>query len=103
MQGNLDGDDMGNDNRTLFTHMRTDPNAPKHAILGAAVTTIVLVVAYLTHTQHPLILAFLAPFALGVAIEIIQRIQGGTNTNRESMMDILTTGFWYLTIFAWGI
>jgi len=84
-----------NDNTSLITHMRTDPNAPKHAAIGSVSSAIgVLLAGFIGW------MAFAAPFILplmaGIGIEIVQRVQGGTNTNRESLMDIGTTWLWPL-------
>jgi len=84
-----------NDNRNIITHMRTDPNAPKHAAIGAAASGVGVICALLfggVATVAPLLLPLLA----GIGIEIVQRLQGGTNTNREAMLDALTTWLWPL-------
>jgi len=83
-----------NDNTNLLTHMRTDPNAPKHQILGAMGCVIGLMTFGING-------AILAPLVVGLAIEVNQRIYGGKNTLRESVMDTLTTWLWWLAPLAW--
>jgi len=82
-----------NDNRNLIAHMRTDPNAPKHAAIGAACSAGGAVVFGVAG-------ALLLPLLAGIGIEIVQRMQGGTNTTRESIMDALTTWLWPIYYIA---
>jgi len=84
-----------NDNRNLITHMRTDPNAPKHAAIGAGASIAGLFGGLLIGIGA-WIGMLLFPLFAGISIEVIQRLQGGKNTNRESIMDILTTWLWPL-------
>jgi len=75
--------------------MRTDPNASKHAAIGSCMSAVGVLCAGFAGG-----LAWLAPLLFplcaGIGIEIIQRLQGGKNTNRESLLDILTTWLWPL-------
>lgn len=95
-----------NDNTTLLTHMRTDPNAPKHARIGmtvffvSATYTFALYFAVADADIAPLIIVpMLMPLLTGIAIEGIQRIADGKNTNRESYLDTLTTWLWPIYYF----
>jgi len=81
----------------LITHMRTDPNAPKHQIMGAMAC-----VAGLAACGWQA--ALLAPLFAGVGIELIQRVQriGKTqNTAGESVLDALVTGLWWIAPLGW--
>jgi predicted PurR-regulated permease PerM len=91
-----------NNNKTLITHMQTDPNAVKHATIGFGIFILVLVAGLIIFKELliPLVCSLLLPYVAGVCIEILQRFQGGTNTTRESVMDILTTGSWFIYPFA---
>jgi len=89
-----------NDNKTLITHMQTDPNAPKHAILGA-ISTVMCMIIFVFYNLSLIWISLIVPFIFGILIEIYQRFTGGTNTNRESFFDILTTGLWYLIPLSW--
>jgi len=83
-----------NDNTNLFTHMRTDPNAWKHAFIGFGMFLFGMSICTFIGLND--LAAIAAPLIAGIAIEIVQRIQGGTNTNRESFFDILTTWLFFL-------
>ncbi|RME58177.1 hypothetical protein D6779_07040 [Candidatus Parcubacteria bacterium] len=73
-----------NDNRNLLTHIKTDPNAKYHLLIGAVVGIIACL--------DPHVLApFFAALMVGIIIEVWQRGHGGKNTMRESIMDALTT------------
>jgi len=75
---------MSNDNRNLWTHIQTDPNASDHIALGA--------IAAVLGMLYPNDFAPLAAgIILGIAIEVWQRLHGGRNTLRESIMDAATT------------
>jgi len=76
-----------NNNKTLLSHMQTDPNAWKHALIGMTVSII-------GGIAGDFICIVLFPLIAGIGIEIKQRMQGGKNTNRESFMDALTTWLW---------
>ena len=73
-----------NDNHNLLTHIRTDQNAPTHLALGAMAGLTGLLTAW---CLAPLLLGL----TLGAAIEVWQRLRGGRNTLRESVMDAATT------------
>jgi len=83
-----------NNNKNLITHMQTDPNAYKHALIGMASSTIGCIAGHTVSKEASVICAVLFPLLAGIGIEVIQRMQGGKNTNRESFMDALTTWLW---------
>jgi len=74
--------------------MQTDRNARKHALIGMTASVIGGIAGYFNSMEASLICAVLFPLCAGIGIEIIQRVQGGKNTNRESIMDIGTTWMW---------
>jgi len=71
-------------NSNIFTHIRYDTNATKHIGIGAIVG---IVGAF---TGMPCV-PVTAALAAGITIEVYQRLTGGHNTMRESVMDALTT------------
>jgi len=71
-------------NSNLLTHIKHDKNAIKHIYIGAVVGGI----GALTHVA---IMPSIAALAAGISIEVYQRLTGGKNTLRESVMDALTT------------
>jgi len=92
--GDCDGDSDVNNNKTLITHMQTDPNAWKHSLIGMAASIVGGIAGHIVSMEAMLICVVLLPLCAGIGIEIIQRLQGGKNTNRESFMDALTTWLW---------
>jgi len=86
-----------NNNRNLITHIMSDPNAWKHMLIGFAVSLVAVLIAQ--WPLAPLVAAFLA----GVGIEVVQRLQGGRNSLRESTMDVLTTTIGGLPAFLWAV
>ena len=83
-----------NNNKTLLTHMQTDPNAYKHALIGMAASILGCIAGHIVSIKAAVLFAILCPALAGICIEIIQRTQGGKNTNRESLLDALTTWLW---------
>jgi len=91
--------------KVILSHMQTDPNAPKHMRLGAfaSLASVCLALLLTLNLNYALTAFFGCPFLMGLAIELVQRIQRigkAQNTNKESLLDVLVTGFWYLR--AWG-
>ena len=91
--------------------MKSDPNALKHADAGM-IAFFAGVLAFVT-LNMPFLLVFIAPFIMGVAIEIMQRFQrawrdskflgfthSGQNTIKESMLDVMQTGLFYVTFYV---
>jgi len=91
-----------NNNKTLITHMQTDPNASKHATIGFGVFLLTLCAGLIVSKELLLSTGcgLGMSFVAGLCIEILQRFQGGKNTFRESVMDMLTTGLWFVYPFA---
>ena len=94
-------------NKTLFTHIKTDPNAPMHQLLGMLSSVFALVVCTSLFGSIKIgIIGFIfGGFGTGVLIEITQRVQRigkAQNTVRESIMDALTTGLWPLILLRLG-
>lgn len=67
----------------IIDHMHSDKNTEEHARVALLVTMALLM---------PLLM--LIGFIVGVGIEIIQRLTGGQNTNKESLLDIAGTTLW---------
>ena len=95
----------------IIDHMKSDPNAVKHADAGM-IAFFVSVLAFVT-LGMPFVFVFIAPFIMGVVIEIVQRFQrafkdwkfvgfthSGQNTIKESVLDVMQTGFFYVTYYA---
>lgn len=72
-------------NRTILTHIATDPNAPKHLAIGCIVGLVSLL--FLQAWWPPIA----AAAGAGISIEIWQRMNGGRNSLRESIFDAMTT------------
>jgi len=89
-----------NNNKNLITHMQTDPNAYKHALIGMTSSIIGGIAGHIVSMEAMLICIVLFPLLAGIGIEIKQRMQGGKNTNRESFMDALTTWLWPVYPFS---
>jgi len=87
-----------NDNRNLFTHMRTDHNAWKHSLIGLVIAIVCLNAYAVLGGSVWLIAAFLVPFVAGVCIETIQWLERGAFQikEHESIYDVLTTWLWFL-------
>jgi len=83
-----------NNNKNLITHMQTDPNAWKHALIGMNASILGGIAGHIVSMAVSIVCAVLFPLVAGICIEIIQREQGGKNTMRESIMDALTTWIW---------
>jgi len=76
--------------KEMFAHMRTDPNAGKHARLGL-LGCVILLAPVLT----------LIGLVVGIAIEVVQRVQrlfSGEKQNhlQESVLDALGTSLFYI-------
>ncbi len=85
----------------ILEHMRTDPNASDHAQIGAlaSMVSFLLIGGITENMEYALWAFFLGGFVAGIGIESQQRWdrRGGTqNTWKESALDILVTGCWYL-------
>jgi len=85
--------------------MKSDPNALKHADAGFYASMTVLVALPIIGLLNTAIAALVAPFIIGVSIEIIQRIQryisdGKQNTFKENVLDTIQTGLWYVTFYV---
>lgn len=86
-----------NDNTNLFTHLRTDPNAWLHSFIGYAVFCLSTGFGFIfSASVYVLSIGSLLSLAAGISIEVWQRLHGGSNTNRESVMDTLTTWLFFL-------
>jgi len=83
-----------NNNKNLITHMQTDPNAWKHALIGMTASILGAIAGHIVSMEDAIICAVLLPLIAGICIEIIQRSEGGKNTMRESILDALTTWLW---------
>ena len=83
-----------NNNKNLITHMQTDPNAWKHALIGMTASILGGVAGHVISIEAAILFVALCPALAGICIEIIQRSEGGKNTNRESLLDALTTWLW---------
>lgn len=69
----------------IINHMKTDPNAGKHARLGLLGCIILLA---------PLL--WTIGLAVGIGIELAQKLQGGQNSPKESFLDALGTSLWFI-------
>jgi len=89
-----------NNNLNIINHMRTDPNAIKHSVIGCLSSGIGAFGACLAPYQLvPMFIVSIVvlPLLAGISIEIIQRLQGGKNTRIESIFDAETTWLWPLS------
>lgn len=98
-------------------HAKHDLNAPKHMYLGALGSVLFGVSIFAGLLASPVFYSsitviiyvgagfVLGGFLTGIAIEVIQRIQrtgGIQNTVRESILDALVTGLWFIYIWHYG-
>jgi len=82
---------------SLLTHIKTDPNAPMHQILGAMACVAGL-------ASFGWLGAITAPLIVGISIELVQRVQRrgkSQNTIKESILDTLTTWLWWIAPLGW--
>jgi len=90
-----------NNNKTLTTHIKTDPNAIYHGLIGMCVSlsAFVLTAVLGCSMSFQLCLSMALPLLAGIGIEIVQRVfLNGKNTTRESIMDALTTWLWIYSL-----
>lgn len=87
----------------IVRHMRTDPNATKHMVLGFVgfVAVSVSFAPIVPTVWAALLCGLVAGYLTGIAIEVVQRIERRyvgvkQNTFRESVLDALVTGSWFL-------
>jgi len=81
----------------IIQHIKTDPNAPKHQILGAMACVVGL-------ASFGWLGAIIAPLLMGIGIELVQRAQligKAHNTIKESIFDALTTWLWWIAPLGW--
>ena len=83
-----------NNNKNLLTHMQTDPNAGKHALIGMTASILGGIAGHIVSIKAAVLSSILCPALAGICIEIIQLTQGGKNTNGESLFDALTKWLW---------
>jgi len=84
--------------KAIIEHVKTDPNAFKHGLLGCASTAAAAVFV------PSLVNIAIASLIMGISIEVIQRIMreltmSKQNTFEENILDSLGTWLWFLSFY----
>jgi len=90
-----------NNNQSLRTHIQTDPNAIKHAVIGMCASCVGILLGAYIGIDIQIFLFIALPLLAGMGIEVIQKLAlHGTNSKRETLFDALTTWVWVYSFYV---